>query len=307
MNDKTPKVRKTQELAYELKVKDAMNKDVITISPEETMSDVRNILRDKRISGLPVKNGDKLVGIISIEDLIGSLLKGAISEKVKDKMAKKVLTIYSDAPLIHAISKFKRYGFGRFPVIDRETKRLIGILTKGDIIECLLKKLEIDYHEEEIHKYRASHIFKDIISNQSTLSLRYYVEGSNFKKAGEQSSKLKRNLLRLGFAPDIIRRVTIASYEAEMNLVIFTSGGELVAKIEPEKITVTAIDKGPGIPDIKLVMQPGYSTAPDWVRELGFGAGMGLPNIKNCSDEMDLKSEVGKGTKLKFTVYIGKK
>jgi anti-sigma regulatory factor (Ser/Thr protein kinase) len=135
------------------------------------------------------------------------------------------------------------------------------------------------------------------------VGLRYRIQGTNFQKAGEASSKLKHNLRKLGISPDAARRITIASYEAEMNIVIFTEGGELIASVEPGKVTVTACDYGPGIPDIELAMQPGYSTAPDWVRELGFGAGMGLPNIKNCSNELKVDSKVGEGTSIQFTVY----
>lgn len=132
--------------------------------------------------------------------------------------------------------------------------------------------------------------------------MHYCIKGGSFDHAGEASSQLKRNLQTLGLPPDAIRRIAIASYEAEMNLVVFTEGGELVACVEPRKVTINAVDIGPGIPDIELAMQPGYSTAPDWVRELGFGAGMGLPNIKKCSDEMKLESKVGVGTNLQFTV-----
>jgi len=133
--------------------------------------------------------------------------------------------------------------------------------------------------------------------------MHYCIKGGNFDHAGEASSQLKRNLHALGISPDFARRICIASYEAEMNLVVFTEGGELVACVEPRKVTINAVDIGPGIPDIELAMQPGYSTAPDWVRELGFGAGMGLPNIKKCSDEMKLESKVGVGTNLQFTVH----
>ena len=129
------------------------------------------------------------------------------------------------------------------------------------------------------------------------------MEETFFKKAGENTSKLRKNLLRLGFLPDTIRRVAIAAFEAEMNIVIYTPKGELIARIQPDKIMINAIDSGPGIPDVKKVMRPGYSTAPDWVRELGFGAGMGLPNIKSYSDEMTLESKVNKGTNLNFVVY----
>ena len=102
----------------------------------------------------------------------------------------------------------------------------------------------------------------------------------------------------------VIRRVTVATYEAEMNIVIFTDGGEIVAEVGPNRIRIEALDKGPGIPDIAQAMQPGFSTAPTWVQEMGFGAGMGLPNIQNCADEMKLESTVGVGTHLELIIYL---
>ena len=298
------KPSKTKELTYELKVEQVMRKNVTIIKPDSTMNDVRRILRNNKISGIPVVDDERLVGIITIEDFIICILgDGGIDEKVENWMTKNVVTVYSDEPIVQVVGKFEKSGYGRFPVVDRDKKKLVGIITKGDIIEGLLKKLEIDYHKEEIHTYRASHIFEDVISDNSTLILKYYIKGGEFNKAGEQTSKLRKNLFRLGFLPDTIRRVAIAAFEAEMNIVIFTPGGELVAKIQPDKIAINAIDSGPGIPDIKKAMRKGYSTAPDWVRELGFGAGMGLPNIKNYSDEMTLESKVNKGTNLNFVIY----
>ena len=94
------------------------------------------------------------------------------------------------------------------------------------------------------------------------------------------------------------------AYEAEMNIVIFTDGGQISVRVQPEYLRIEARDTGPGIPDVERVMQPGFSTAPEWVQELGFGAGMGLPNIKKCADKMILRSQVGKGTNLKATIYI---
>ena len=298
------KPSKTQELTYELKVKQVMCKNVTTLKPDSTMNDVRRILRNNKISGIPVVDDDRLIGIITIEDLIVCLREiGGIDEKVENRMTKNVVTVYSDEPIVKVVGKFEASGYGRFPVVDRVKKKLVGIITKGDIIEGLLKKLEHDYHKEEIHTYRASHIFEDIVSDNSTLILKYYIKGGEFNKAGEQTSKLRKNLLRLGFLPETIRRVAIAAFEAEMNIVIFTPEGELEAKIQPDKIIINAIDSGPGIPDVKKAMSQGYSTAPDWVRELGFGAGMGLPNIKNYSDEMTLESKVNKGTNLNFVIY----
>jgi anti-sigma regulatory factor (Ser/Thr protein kinase) len=132
----------------------------------------------------------------------------------------------------------------------------------------------------------------------------YYVVGKDFSAAGTASSNLKTTLYRLGIPPPVIRRVAVASYEAEMNLVIYTAGGEIVAEVRPDRIRIEVIDNGPGIPDIDLAMQPGYSTAPEWVREMGFGAGMGLVNIKSCSNVMRLDSEVGVGTHLEIIIHI---
>jgi len=301
--ERAKEVTKVQELVYELKVEQAMTRNVITVTPQTSMAEFREILRVNRISGTPVLENSELVGIISIEDLIKALANGELDATVGEKMTRNIKTLYADEPLVQAVSKFARYGFGRFPVIDRQGK-LVGILTQGDIVKGLLKRLEIDYHEEEIHRYRASHIFEDIVADEAALLFRYNVIGQDFTRAGEAASSLKRTLSRLGIDPKIIRRVAIAAYEAEMNIVIFTDGGELVAEVRPERIKIEALDDGPGIPDIELAMQPGYSTAPEWVKEMGFGAGMGLPNIKACSDEMKLESTVGVGTRLEAIVYV---
>ncbi|UCH97369.1 MAG: CBS domain-containing protein [Candidatus Aminicenantes bacterium] len=297
---------KIQELAYEFKVKEAMSNNIITVALNDTMKDVRKILQDKRISGLPVLEDGKMVGIISIDNFIDAIIKGGIDDKVGSNMTVDVEFLYSDEPLIHAISKFEKLGYGRFPVLEHETGKLVGIITKGDIIACLLNKLDINYTEEEILKYRASHIFEDIHSDNTILTLKYKIKGGQYTRAGEQSGRLKVNLLRLGILPQVARRIVVASCEAEMNIIIFTEGGELVVKVEENRIRVNAIDKGPGIPDIEKAMQPGFSTAPDFVRELGFGAGMGLPNIKNCSDDMKVKSKPGQGTNVEFSVFMEK-
>lgn len=301
------KFTKIQELVYELKVGDVMKKDVITVSPKTSMSKLREILRAKRISGAPVMNGEKIAGIISIEDLIKHMADRGEDCPIRQKMTRSVKVLYDDEPLTHAIERFEKTGLGRFPVLDRKKRKILGVITKGDIIEGLLKKLEIDYHEEEIHHYRASHIFKDIVADRTTLIFQYDVEGNNLKKAGEGASGIKRTLGRLGVRPEIIRRVAIAAYEAEMNIVIFTDGGKITIKVEPKQILLEATDSGPGIPDVKKAMRPGFSTAPDWVRELGFGAGMGLCNIKNCSDKMKLESEMRKGTHLEIKILLKKR
>lgn len=128
------------------------------------------------------------------------------------------------------------------------------------------------------------------------LSLRFTVLSDDFTRAGEASGTVKRTLKELGFSPELVRRVAIAMYEAEINMVIHANGGSITAEISPTEISVVFIDHGPGIPDISLAMQEGWSTATEEVRDLGFGAGMGLPNMKKSADKLDIDTELGVGT-----------
>ena len=295
---------RTQELVYEMKAGEVMTRNVVTVTPETPMNELREVLRSKRISGTPVLSEDRLVGIISIEDFINWLASGSRGAKVGELMTRDVMTIYDDEPLVQVVSRLDRYGYGRLPVIQRDGEKLVGVVTKGDIVAGLLHKLEVGYQEEEIHRYRASHIFEDIIADRTMLMFQYRVTGKDFKEAGSGATRLKKTLSRLEIHPHALRRTAIIAYEAEMNIAIFTDGGELVAKVEPGLITIVARDNGPGIADVELALTPGYSTAADWVRELGFGAGMGLCNIKECADEMNLDSTVGKGTRLEARIAI---
>ena len=136
------------------------------------------------------------------------------------------------------------------------------------------------------------------------MNLHYEVNGDDFSVAGENSSKVKKTLRQLGFNPEVIRRVAIAMYEAEINMVIHANGGYIDAEITPERIKINLVDNGPGIPDLEKAMQEGYSTATNTVRELGFGAGMGLPNIKKYSDELNIKTEIGKGTDVEIIINV---
>ncbi|HUU18070.1 MAG TPA: CBS domain-containing protein [Sedimentisphaerales bacterium] len=299
------KISKIHELFYEIRVSDVMKRDVFTVSPRTHMSVLRVILRENRISGTPVIDKGKMVGVISVEDFIKWLANREQDCPIGEKMTRNVQTLYADEPLIHAINKFERHGFGRLVVIERQDKRLLGIVTKGDIIEGLLKKLEIDYYEEEeVCQYRVRHFFEDILADRAELLFQYDVIGHDFKRAGESASRVKTTLRRLGLHPKIIRRVAIATFEAEMNLIVYTDGGKICVRVEPNEIFVKVEDSGPGILDVERALQPGYSTAPEWVRELGFGAGMGLNNIQKCANKMDLRSTVGKGTQLSFYISI---
>ncbi|GFR34602.1 ATP-binding protein [Thermobrachium celere] len=139
---------------------------------------------------------------------------------------------------------------------------------------------------------------------EELLSVKYDIESGDFIRGGEASSNLKKLLNQLGIRSDIIKRICVACYEAEMNIVIHSVGGYIEAKIYSDHIEIIAYDYGPGIPNIELAMQEGYSTASDIAREMGFGGGMGLPNIKRSSDEFYIKSEVDKYTEIKIIIYF---
>lgn len=126
--------------------------------------------------------------------------------------------------------------------------------------------------------------------------LKYDVIGGDFDRAGEGSAHVKQTLQRVGIPADIIRRVAIGTYEAEMNALIHAGGGQILAEITSPETVITVSDHGPGIPNVEQAMQEGWSTAPDHVRDMGFGAGMGLPNMMKCSDYFHIDTEVGKGT-----------
>lgn len=134
--------------------------------------------------------------------------------------------------------------------------------------------------------------------------MEYAIDGENFTSAGEASVLVKRNLRQMGFDPEVIRKVSVAMYEGEINMVIHAQGGVATVDVYDDRIVIVLADKGPGIPDIELAMQAGYSTAPDNIRSLGFGAGMGLPNMKKYTDDMKIESVVGEGTTITMVVKV---
>ena len=136
------------------------------------------------------------------------------------------------------------------------------------------------------------------------LNFHFEVDGQDFTSAGQASIQIKKNLRRLGLSPEIIRRVSIAMYEGEINMVIHAGGGVADVNITEDAVTIILADKGPGIKDINQAMQEGYSTAPDNIRSLGFGAGMGLPNMKRYTDSMEIESKVGEGTTITMKVML---
>lgn len=297
-------ISRVEELSYDLKINEVMTRDIKTVSPEIPMNDVLEILRVGRISGVPVLQNGEMVGILSIEDIVRAMEKNDLASPVDKYMSRKVVSVNAYDSVVKAIETFSANRKGRLPVMDEKGK-LVGIITKGDITRGILSALQRDYHEEELRRYRASHLFEDITSDRTSLILRYNIKPRDYTNGGQASSHIKRALLRLGANPQLARQCGIAIYEAEMNLIIHSNhGGVIRVQIEPLRILMQTTDDGPGIADVKKALTPGWSTATQEVRDMGFGAGMGLINIQRCVDKMTLESTSGKGTKLLMEILL---
>ncbi len=281
-----------EELVHRLKIFQAMAKNVVTVSSEKTLRDAQISMREARVSGLPVVKDNIMVGIVTIEDVILALDHGYIEEPIERWMTRDVVTVESNWPLSRAMSILDRTRFGRLPVLDKDGS-LCGVITPESILRAFLTELNRLLARDE-----KSEVTIETLESKA-LRLRFYIKASDYERAGLASVQLKRELAARGVDPALQRRVAIATHEAETNLIIHsTSGGTIIAVLEPESIRLTVSDNGPGIENIEQAMQPGYTTASDFIRSLGFGAGMGLPNIKRCADHFEFKSKPGLGTRL---------
>ena len=278
------------ELIYRLKVKEVMCDQLITASRHTTLREIQGIMRKESITGVPIAEGKRLLGIISMDDIIQALDRGYIEEEAGKYMSSKLIVLEDDMPVSFAITYFDRYPFHRFPVLNRK-KELVGIVTSRDITTRLLLEInrEIDQLERETGYDRKE-------GDQTYHVRTFTVLKHDFENAGFASTEIKKRLKKDGRDPRIIRRAAIASYELEINLVVHADGGEIIATFEPCCITIEARDTGPGIPNVDQALQEGYSTANEWIRSLGFGAGMGLPNVKRVSDEFSITSSLEAGT-----------
>ena len=296
----------TRAQKLEFRVGQVMTREVVAVTPSTSLLELKEVMRKRRISGVPVvdDNGD-LVGVISLEDLIRAFEQGATHATVGERMSTKLITINETDSVDTAVGKFQQTGVGRLPVLN-SWGQLVGMLTKGDVTRGLVHEVQAETQDEEIARYRASHIFRDIESDATTLVLRYKVAPRDFTHGGNASSRIKRALMRLGADPQIVRRAAIASYEAEMNLIIHADhGGVITAEVDASQLKMMFKDDGPGIVDLRRALEEvGYTTTPPEIRQMGFGGGMGLKNIRKCADQMHLESKVGLGTQLEITILL---
>lgn len=287
------------ELIYRLKVADVMTHNPATISLHGAMRDAQRKMRDLGISGLPVLDDSRLVGIITIGNIIDAFDAGDIDAFVKKYMSTPVVTLEDDMPLSFAITFVNKYHYRRYPVISK-TGQLLGIITATDIIKSLLlemneefTKLETIYKKEDEQNTKNEEILE---------SLQFPTIKYDFEHAGTASTELKKALVKHGFDNAMIRRASIVSYELELNQVIHSDGGYMQYTISHKGVEILARDRGPGIQDIQLALREGFSTANDWIRSIGFGAGLGLPNARKSSDEFSIDSSA-RGTLVRAYVF----
>jgi len=286
------------ELIHQLKVKDVMTTAVLTGKKSQTFRYVQALLRENKVAGIPIVEDHHLVGMVSTEDIINALEKGYIDSPVEERMTKNVISLQDDMPLSFAISYLNKYRYGRFPVLNK-AQELTGILSSSDVIRTLL----IEMNREVL---RLEKLYKDAETNAVSMysEMEFTTAHYDFELAGRASTEIKKALKQRNFDPKLIRRVAIASYELEINQVVHSNGGVMRCSILPDKVVLTASDTGPGIEDVSLALKEGYSTANEYVRSIGFGAGMGLANTKRVSDEFSIESALGKGTTVRSVVFV---
>jgi len=285
------------ELIYQLKIKDVMTRAVVTCNRTDTLRHIREVMKENHIGGLPITDGDTLLGIVTLEDIIMALDKGYVDKPADEYMTRNVIVLEDDMPLSFAITYINKYHYGHFPVLNKN-KELVGILTSRDVVQSLLVEMNREVLRlEKINQKESAP--PDKYSKMSFTTIRH-----DFELAGKASTEIKKALKSRNIDSGIIRRIAIASYELEINQVVHSLGGTISCTIQPDKVIIVAADKGPGIESIDQVMQEGWSTADEWIRSLGFGAGMGLPNTKRVSDEFSIESTPGAGTKVHSVVYL---
>ena len=286
-----------KEMITRLKVRDAMNTLVLAGKPTMTLREIQNIMRENKISGVPICDADGiLVGMITIDDIIKALDGNYINDLANDHMSKKLITLEAGSPISLALSYFEKYQFRRFPIVDSEQK-LSGIISGRDILSKML-----ELFNQEVGKLEEL-IPEEKVKSHEFYYKKYSVTAKDMDNAGNASGAIKQYCEKSGLPRKLCRRVGVAAFELEINIAVHSNGGTLSISQKGNELQIISQDTGPGIENLELAMQEGHSTANDWVRSYGFGAGMGLPNIKRVSDLFDIKSSPS-GTQVTATFFI---
>jgi CBS domain-containing protein len=286
------------DLINRMKVKDVMTKNLVTARKDQSLREIQGLMKEKGITGVPITEPEhkRILGLVSMDDIIQALDGGYIDDAAETHMSRGLMVLEDEMPLQFAISYLEKYRYGRFPVLNRD-RELVGIITSRDIIVALLVEVN-----KEVEKLEQKIVNPEPVPGED-IHLEFSTRKFDFENAGKASTEIKKVLMRRGLNPRVIRRIAVASYELEMNQVVHSEGGMLVFRMQGDRAEVLAEDSGPGIANVELALEEGYSTANEWVRSLGFGAGMGLANVKRVSDEFTITSEPGRGTTVKSVIH----
>ena len=288
---------RVKELIYGLRISEVMTSKVFAVTRNCTMRDVQAIMKNNAITGVPVVDNKRVVGIVTMNDLMNALEQGAMDNCVVAWMVSEVQTLAEEMPLSFAISAFNKFPFRQFPVVNKQNE-LAGILTFRNINLALIRELSKQLREmEEQHENPPD-------PGSMKLSKIYQLHRYDFEQGGKAATEIKEFLQRHGVPSAIVRRVAVASYELEINLVAHSIGGMLGFDITEDRVKISSHDRGPGIEDVGLAMTEGYSTANEWIRSQGFGAGMGLPNVKRVANEFAIESALDMGTMVQAIIYL---
>ena len=291
------------ESIYTVRVKEAMNANPMRVSPDDTMRTAKNIMKENGLSGLPVVDGNRLAGILSLYDIMACYDNGSMDDKVNKYMSRDVILLEEEMPISFAINYFNKFKFRRFPVINKN-KELTGMITARDLTAAMLNNINKQLQKYDKLNMRLSDPDPADIRSDTVIYRQFIVHKYDFENAGKVTSEIKKILKERGIKQSIIRRVSIAAYELEINLVVHSDGGVLIFQLLPDAIMIKTQDKGPGIPDLEKALTDGFSTASEWIRSQGFGAGMGLPNVKRVSNDFQISSDVT-GTEVKIKINLG--
>lgn len=288
------------ELMYQIKVQEVMTTPVVCFSPATTFREIQLCMKERKFSGTPITDNGELVGIISIDDIISAFDHGRIDEPVGPYMARNVITVPQNYSVITASNIFEKFHFGRLPVVEAaQSRKVVGMLTNSDILSHLLMAVNSIAERFEREESVSGNILR-----RPTDTLRFELVPDDFDLAGLASTAVKKHLQKCGINPAILRRIAVICYEAEMNAIIHSLGGYMEVQLLTDRVRIQVVDEGPGIPDVEKAMQPGYTTANEKIRALGFGAGMGLSNMKRCADQFSIRSSMESGTEVEAEVNI---
>ncbi len=301
-------LQKYADIFQDLTASDIMTEVVHTLTADHKVVHAKELMKVKRISGLPIVDDEqRLVGILSIEDIVKALEHGQIGSLVSEVMSRNVVVLHPGDNLGIIVDRFNAYRLGRFPVVDEQGK-IVGIITREDILHGILERFNLIYIHDRKRSSTLNNDYSPITGERLRIDqaeFHFEIDHTNIDSAGTGAALLKQFLKKKNVDQEITRKVGIAVYEAETNVVIHSrSRGDVYCFLQEDRIIVRVVDDGVGIEDLEKAMTEGFSTASDYVREHGFGAGMGIPNMKKFADKLVILSERNSGTQVEMVFFL---